>query len=396
MSRLPTPDPITALDLFSGCGGFTQGFHEFRPEGQDTAGGPFFRSIAAVESDLSAAATYAANFGSLASNDEEGRARVHVGKIEAWSPNDEEMHADVIVGGPPCQGFSSLNRKKVGPERNSLWREYVRIVHLVKPKIFVIENVEHFLRSPEFEDLLTEVKQGGLLEDYRLVDPPGADPEDSTKLRTSRYVLNSADYGAVQARRRAIVIGIRKDCENASRMTYPTPTHASPSKIAKSGQQRLFDAPPASFQPRGPVDIVFGPGGAMYYVALNAGSALGRNCGPLLISKRQIHAEQVAMGQLHGVLGVPDGSGTTLQKFWTTIQNIPETSLPTLAVSIAVWVIILGSDRTNPQIPGAPNAGARPPPARGAARPPHRAAAAPRGTRVGPGGKTRRRRARSG
>jgi high affinity sulfate transporter 1 len=62
---------------------------------------------------------------------------------------------------------------------------------------------------------------------------------------------------------------------------------------------------------------------------------------------------QVAMGQLHGVLGVSDGSGTTLEKFWTTLQNIPDTSIPTLAVSVAVWVIILGSDRINKKIPGA-------------------------------------------
>jgi Sulfate permease and related transporters (MFS superfamily) len=62
---------------------------------------------------------------------------------------------------------------------------------------------------------------------------------------------------------------------------------------------------------------------------------------------------QVAMGQLHGVLGVSDGSGTTLQKFWTTLQNIPATSIPTLAVSVAVWVIILGSGRISKKIPGA-------------------------------------------
>jgi len=62
---------------------------------------------------------------------------------------------------------------------------------------------------------------------------------------------------------------------------------------------------------------------------------------------------QVAMGQLHGVLGVPDGSGTTLEKFWTTLKNIPDTSIATLAVSVAVWVIILGSARINKKIPGA-------------------------------------------
>lgn len=62
---------------------------------------------------------------------------------------------------------------------------------------------------------------------------------------------------------------------------------------------------------------------------------------------------QVAMGQLHGVLGVSDGSGTTLQKFWTTLQNIPAANIPTLAVSVAVWVIILGSGRISKKVPGA-------------------------------------------
>ncbi len=62
---------------------------------------------------------------------------------------------------------------------------------------------------------------------------------------------------------------------------------------------------------------------------------------------------QVAMGQLHGVLGVSDGSGTTVQKFVTTLQNIPETNLWDLGISIAVWVLILGSERINRRIPGA-------------------------------------------
>ena len=62
---------------------------------------------------------------------------------------------------------------------------------------------------------------------------------------------------------------------------------------------------------------------------------------------------QVAMGQLAGVLGVDAGSGTTLEKFANTLRAIPETSLPTLAVAVAVWVIILGSDRINKKIPGA-------------------------------------------
>ena len=62
---------------------------------------------------------------------------------------------------------------------------------------------------------------------------------------------------------------------------------------------------------------------------------------------------QVAMGQLHGVLGVSEGSGTTIEKFVTTLRSIPDTSIATLAVSVAVWIIILGSARINRKIPGA-------------------------------------------
>jgi MFS superfamily sulfate permease-like transporter len=62
---------------------------------------------------------------------------------------------------------------------------------------------------------------------------------------------------------------------------------------------------------------------------------------------------QVAMGQLHGVLGVSDGTGNTLEKFWTTLTNIGQTNVPTLLLSIAVWVVILGSERINKKIPGA-------------------------------------------
>src|SRR4051812_28967050 len=62
---------------------------------------------------------------------------------------------------------------------------------------------------------------------------------------------------------------------------------------------------------------------------------------------------QVAMGQLNGVLGVPDGSGSTLEKFGATLKNIPETNVWALGLSIFVWVVIIGSERINKRIPGA-------------------------------------------
>ncbi|MFG3478876.1 DNA cytosine methyltransferase [Streptomyces chengbuensis] len=223
-SRPHAPEPVTVVDLFAGCGGFTQGFHEFRPTGA-SGDGPVFHSIAAVEHDTAAAATYAVNFGSGRNDMSLPSARVHLGDIEAWVPTADVLDADVIVGGPPCQGFSALNRDRKGSERNRLWEEYVRIVAEVRPKVFVIENVDRFLKSGEFRNLLSQVEEGGLLAEYRLVDPPGHEPSDTPETKARRYLLNAADYGAVQARRRAIVIGVRRDIDNGRELTYPAVTH---------------------------------------------------------------------------------------------------------------------------------------------------------------------------
>ncbi|MGW2839854.1 DNA cytosine methyltransferase [Streptomyces sp. NPDC001493] len=241
--RTPHPrghEPITVLDLFSGCGGFTQGFHEFRPDGPE-ASSPAFRSVAAVEHDTAAAATYAMNFGEERRNSQVQPARVHLGDIEQWSPSTEELDAEVVIGGPPCQGFSALNRNKTGTERNKLWEEYVRVVTEVRPKIFVIENVDRFLKSDEFQNLLSEVSEGGRLSDYALVDPPGLKPTDAGEARTKKYLLNACDYGAVQARRRAIVIGVRKDMHSARTMLYPEPTHMRRPKALRNPHASVME-----------------------------------------------------------------------------------------------------------------------------------------------------------
>ncbi|MEU4167576.1 DNA cytosine methyltransferase [Streptomyces sp. NPDC026665] len=239
-SRPLDPRPITVLDLFSGCGGFTQGFHEFRPEGA-TDGGPVFHSVAAVEHDLAAAATYAVNFGSRRSDMSFPESRVHLEDITQWEPSEDALRADVVVGGPPCQGFSALNRNRKGTERNRLWEEYVRIVAKIRPKVFVIENVDRFLRSDEFQNLLSEVKPGGLLSEYELVDPPGHVKADSEERKHKRYLLNAADYGAPQARRRAIVIGVRRDIDADRPLSYPTTTHTRRPKNVADISTQPFD-----------------------------------------------------------------------------------------------------------------------------------------------------------
>lgn len=160
----------TVVDLFAGCGGMTEGF---RAEG--------FSPIAAVEWDLHAAATYAANF---------GEEHVFLGDIADWHHGIPE--ADVVIGGPPCQGFSNLGTRDPEDPRNRLWREYVRVVLAARPKVFVIENVDRFSRSHEFGLLLAEVKHGRL-RDYDV----------------TWDVLDAVDYGVPQRRRRTIVVGSR-------------------------------------------------------------------------------------------------------------------------------------------------------------------------------------------
>jgi DNA (cytosine-5)-methyltransferase 1 len=180
-----TEQPIPMIDLFAGCGGMTSGFV--------AAGG--YRPVLAVEWDLHAAATYAANFG------EDHMRWADIATI----PDADIPSADVIIGGPPCQGFSSLGAQDVHDPRNKLWQEYIRFVRHAAPKVFVIENVDRFLASGEFALLESEARPGGLLEEYTL----------------TVALLLAADFGVPQRRKRAIVIGSR-----VGEIPIPGPTHA--------------------------------------------------------------------------------------------------------------------------------------------------------------------------
>jgi DNA (cytosine-5)-methyltransferase 1 len=170
------------IDLFAGCGGMTAGF---------VAAG--FDPVLAVEWELPAAATYAANH---------GEDHVFWGDI-ADLPEDRIPEADVVIGGPPCQGFSNLGSRNPRDPRNRLWREYVRVVTRARPAVFVIENVARFHSSHEFALLAAEVGDGAL-RDYRL----------------AHAVVNAADYGVPQRRLRTIVVGSR-----IGEPSLPEPTH---------------------------------------------------------------------------------------------------------------------------------------------------------------------------
>jgi DNA (cytosine-5)-methyltransferase 1 len=173
---LAMPKIFRVVDLFAGCGGLTEGL---RQTGR-------FTPVGAVEVNLYAAATYAANFG--------GDEHIHHGDIKEWLDEGAAPEADVVVGGPPCQGFSNLGKRLEDDPRNQLWREYWRAIDKIKPLAFVVENVDRLLRSDQYRQMKAET-EGGSLADYELRDD----------------VVVAAAFGSSQIRRRAIVIGTRRD-----------------------------------------------------------------------------------------------------------------------------------------------------------------------------------------
>ena len=185
-----SPIEIYVADLFAGAGGLTEGFRQ-----------ALFTPTVAVEYDRWAAETYAANFGNhiLAcpieevdvKSTSEGMMWSGVG-LDRKPVTIETPEIDVLVGGPPCQGFSPLGRMmdwERDDPRNKLWRHYARVLEAVRPKVFIIENVPELLSSEEFFALQRKLKR--------------------LRYEITYDVLNAAHYGVPQMRRRAIIIGSR-------------------------------------------------------------------------------------------------------------------------------------------------------------------------------------------
>ena len=165
------------IDIFAGCGGLAYGFV--------SAG---FTHAGAVEVDALAAETYKANV-------DDAVLIAEISTVRVWPK------AEVLLGGPPCQGFSQLGSRSGADPRNGLWREYVRALDGTQAVVFVMENVPQLLKSRQFAMFTREVGARG----FQLAE---------------LHVLNAADYGVPQKRLRAIVIGSRLGDPK-----LPTPTH---------------------------------------------------------------------------------------------------------------------------------------------------------------------------
>jgi DNA (cytosine-5)-methyltransferase 1 len=182
-SRLSSRAEIRVLDLFSGAGGLSEGLK--RASAMRDAR-QVYSTVRAVEFDLAAAATYEANH---------GKGKVFAGAIEDWLLIEEVPSADLIIGGPPCQGFSALGKMDINDTRNRLWEYYAETIVKAQPKFFVLENVPRFLKSPQFAEFQAMCGRDGALRDYTF----------------EARILNAAEYGAAQIRKRVILIGHHRD-----------------------------------------------------------------------------------------------------------------------------------------------------------------------------------------
>ncbi|QGN34468.1 DNA cytosine methyltransferase [Microlunatus sp. Gsoil 973] len=180
---------IRVLDLFCGAGGLSAGF------GAESAR---FNTLRAIEHDQAAAATYAEN------HDPE---TVFAGGIEDWLKEEEIPGADLVIGGPPCQGFSALGKQEQLDERNQLWLRYAETIRKAKPKYFVLENVPQFLTSVQLVRFKRQCRPSQRLGAYTF----------------QAKILNAADYGAAQVRKRVILIGHHRDLPFPG---FPPTTHA--------------------------------------------------------------------------------------------------------------------------------------------------------------------------
>ena len=168
------------IDLFCGAGGFSLGFERAN-----------FNNVFSIDIEENFLKTYKANFDTH---------KVINKNIVELSTNEikkltNNINVDVIIGGPPCQGFSmagNIGRKFIDDPRNRLFKEFVRVVSVVKPKYFVMENVARLYthnKSKTRQEIMEDFNKLGYTVECK--------------------VLNSANYGVAQVRNRVIFIGSR-------------------------------------------------------------------------------------------------------------------------------------------------------------------------------------------
>jgi DNA (cytosine-5)-methyltransferase 1 len=203
---------ITSLDLFAGAGGFSLGL---KKSGITTVG--------ANEIDRFAAETFRANFPNTSLIEDDIRA------VSDKTIKSSFSGVDLVVGGPPCQGFSVAGPSQYGilDDRNNLVLEYLRVISILKPKMVVMENVKNFLNGklPSKDLVIDVVKQ-------RLQD---------LDYKVKVQVTYAPDFGIPQSRTRVFVIATH----NKANIKFPAiePTHGFALSPYVNVEDAIYDLP---------------------------------------------------------------------------------------------------------------------------------------------------------
>jgi len=179
----------TVISLFAGCGGSSLGYK--------WAG---FKELLAIDFDQNAVDTFRLNFPEVPCWQRDIREVMGQEILDFCKIKKGEL--DLLDASPPCQGFSTAGKRKVTDPRNDLFREFVRLIKELGPKVFVMENVSGLVKGPMrgiFNDILRELRGCGYQVKCKL--------------------MNAKWYGVPQSRPRIIFIGIRDDLDGE--ITFP-------------------------------------------------------------------------------------------------------------------------------------------------------------------------------
>lgn len=167
----------SVIDLFSGCGGLSLGFEMAE-----------FEIKLAIDNWEDALVTYRYNHENIST------LNADLLTLEPSKVSKEfNLHdIDVIVGGPPCQGFSVAGKRIIDDDRNKLYKSFVRFVEHFKPKAFVMENVPNILSIGD------GIVKKSIISDF-----------EALGYHVEYKVLMASDYGVPQNRKRAIFVGLR-------------------------------------------------------------------------------------------------------------------------------------------------------------------------------------------
>jgi DNA (cytosine-5)-methyltransferase 1 len=206
---------LRCVDLFAGAGGFSL-----------AAKNSSFSVVAAIEKDFHACLTYRNNLIGKSRRTklyEEDILKLDPQKLLAAHFSDEAP-CDVVLGGPPCQGFSThrINNSGVDDPRNKLVLRYFEYVSVLRPKVFLMENVPGIL-WPRHAKFLKAFYSEGKKAGYKI---------------QKAVMLDARDYGVPQRRKRVFILGVREDVTFDAAWP-PPPTHGN-----KSATDQIFELTP--------------------------------------------------------------------------------------------------------------------------------------------------------